>query len=568
MSAPKRKLQAKPQSAQIAAIEQLIHAGNHVAARQRLQALRQTYPDYTPLLRLAWDIEEQSGQHMSATARAYDWHQAAPNSEMALSALSQSAQNQGLLALALYAQECLGALHGIPARTHTNAMDGPFGRVTFQMMVKGDLAQMHTSDNNPKATIALLKDATHPAGRNNLATAWFMTGEVQKAHDIALATWQDFPDNMYALGLMVRWRCWLQGLDRCKGFAAPLLATRPQRSEDAIARIETLRFLDEEALAQRAWQDSQAADFWKESDDSQVTGFKSLKTAGASMQVFAGNWLGLGWLTDLMAAARTLTDVVSQDLSPQVNQKLLSLDAHTDYLCRAIVLGDQLASSIALIILKKRSLLPDAAAQAALLALLKQPKGTDKERMELLQWMVENALASSTDPTDIWIQGKLQPMLSKKIALTSEPLETLFAVQEDPRYTDFLDLCRKKRLRDALDLALQLCQDFPDDPPVWTNLATVKEGLHHPQTELDQLFAHAYAIDPTYIFACTGWAICLARQGRTDEANALLKPLAQRTEFHITQYRSLLNAQVVVAQAMGLTERANAIARVLKDMNH
>ncbi len=567
MSAPKRKLQAKPQPAQIAAIEQLIHAGDLAGAQQRLQALQHIYPQYAPLRRLAWGIEDQWGHHMSATARAYDWHQAAPNSEMALSALSQSAKNQGLLALALYAEESLDALHGIPVRTNASAVDGPFGRVTFQMMLTGDLAQMHTSDNNPRATIALLKDATHPAARNNLATAWFTTGEVQKAHDIAFATWQDFPDNLYALSLVVRWRCWLQGLDRCKGFAAPLLATRPQRSEDAIARIETLRFLDEEALAQRAWQDSQAADFWAEADDSQIAAFKSLKTAGASMQAFAGNWLGLGWLNDLTAAARTLTDVVSQDLSPQVNQKLLSLDAHTDYLCRAIALGDKLASTMALTILKKRSLLPDAAAQAALLGLLKQPKGTDEQRMELLQWLVENALASPSAPTDIWIQGKLQPIQSSKITLTSEPQETLFAVQEDPRYSDFLALCKQTRLHAAHQVALQLCRDFPDDPPVWTNLAIVKEALHHPQTELDPLVAHAYAIDPTYFFACTGWAICLARQGRVDEANALLKPLTQRTEFHITQYRSLLNAQIVVANAMGLTERANAIARVLNDLN-
>lgn len=567
MSAPKRKLQAKPQPAQVAAIETLIESGDHAAAQRRLDALRQTYPQFTPLLRLAWDIEEQSGQHMSAAARAYDWHQAAPNSEMALSALSQSARSQGLLALAWYAEDRLNVLHGVPVRMDSSIINSPFGPVTFQMMLKGDLAQMHTSDNNPKATIALLKDDTHPAGRNNLASAWFMTGEVQKAHDIATATWQDFPDNLYALGLMVRWRCWLQGLDRCKGFAAPLLATRPQRSEDAIARVETLRFLDEEALAQRAWQDSQAADFWNAADDSQVAAFKSLKTAGASMQAFAGNWLGLGWLNDLKVSARSLADDGSLDLSPQVNQKLLSLGAHTDYLCRAMALGDQLVGTLGLTILKKRSLLPDASAHAALLGMLKQPKGSDEQRMELLRWLVENALASPSEPTEVWMLGKLQPVHSSKITLTGEPLKILFAVQKDPRYSDFLDFCHQKRLDDALEVALQLCRDFPDDPPAWTNLAVAKDALHHPQAELDRLYAHAYAIDPRYFFACTGWAICLARQGRADEANALLKSLTQRTEFHISQYRSLLNAQLAVAQAMGLTENANAIARVLDDLN-
>lgn len=571
MSTPKRKLQAKPQPAQMAALELLINAGDHAAAQRRLHALRQSYPEFTPLLRLAWELEDQMNQHMSAAARAYEWHQAAPNSEMALSALSQSAKSQGLLALACHAEDRLDALHGIPARKEPSAIDGPFGPVTFQMMVLGDLAQMHTADNNPKATIALLKDVWHPSGRNNLATAWFMAGEVQKAHDIATATWQDFPDNLYAMGIMVRWRCWLQGLDRCKGFAAPLVAARPKRSDDAIARVETLRFLGQEALAQQAWQDVQGAGFWDEADDTNVAAFKRLKPAGTSLQEFAGNWLGLGWLNEFKVSAKSLKLDGGSELPPQVNQKLLGLGAHTDYLSRALVLGDALTRSISLSIIKRRSLLSDPSAQAAqtvLRGLLKQPQGTDKQRMELLQWLVEKALVSQTVPIDVWVHGKLQPVRSSKITLTDDSPQVLFAVQEDPRYRDFLDCCHQKRFQQALEVAQQLCRDFPDDPPVWSNLATVKDALGHPQAEVSGMYAQAYAIDPTYFFACTGCAICLARQGKTDEANALLKPLSQRTEFHTSEYRSLLSAQIVVARTTGLTEKANAIQRVLDDLDH
>jgi Flp pilus assembly protein TadD len=567
MSTPKRKLHAKPQSAQIAAIKLLIQPGDYAAAKRRLHALQQSYPEFTPLLRLAWEIEDQLEQHMSAAARAYDWHQAAPHSEMALNALSRSARNQGLLALAWYAEDSLAALHGAPARIASSAIDTPFGHVTPQMMVMGDLAQMHTSDNKPMATIALLKDSKHPAGRNNLAMAWFTAGDVQQAHDIAQATWQEFPDNLYALGSMVRWRCWLQGLDRCKGFAAPLLATRPLRSEDAIARIETLRFLAEEALAQQAWQDVQGADFWDAADDAQVAAFKRLKPAGTTMQEFAGNWVGLGWLHDLKASTQFLKHDGSEDFSPQVNQKLLGLSAHADYLCRAIALGDQLTRTIALSILKKRCVLSDASALAALLGLLKTPQGTDEQRMALLRWLIENAQVSPSEPTEVWVHDKLQPIQSANVTVTEGPMEALFAVQKDRRYSDFLVLCQQKRFQQAHDLALRLSREFPGDPPVWANLGTVKDALRHPQAEVSRAYAQAYALDPTYFFACTGWAICLARQGKAEEANALLKPLTHRTEFHTSQYRSLLNAQVIVAQAMGLTDNANAIKRVLDDLN-
>jgi len=41
---------------------------------------------------------------------------------------------------------------------------------------------------------------------------------------------------------------------------------------------------------------------------------------------------------------------------------LLGFGAHTDYLCRAMALGDELTKQLALSILKQRNLLPDASA--------------------------------------------------------------------------------------------------------------------------------------------------------------------------------------------------------------
>jgi hypothetical protein len=277
-------------------------------------------------------------------------------------------------------------------------------------------------------------------------------------------------------------------------------------------------------------------------------------------------------LNDFRASA-LLMKGSAQLFPPQLKQKLLGFGAHTDYLCRAMALGDALTKQLVMSILKQRSLLPDAAAQtaqaakAALLGLLKEPTGTDEERMELMRWLLDNKLASPSEPMVVWLRGKLESVQSSKIALTEEPLEALYAVQEDPRYSEFLDLCHQKRFQQAHDVALQLCHEFPADPPAWTNLVTVKAALRHPQAELNQLSAHAFALDPSYFFACTGYAICLARQGKTDEANALLKPLTLRTEFHVSQYRSLLNAQVIVAQAMGLTDNAKSIQRVLDDLN-
>jgi hypothetical protein len=107
-----RKLSLMPNTEQIAAVRRLIDSGDGAQARQRLAALRKSFPDFKPLLGLAWEVEDRSGVPTLATARAYEWQRASPNSRTAIEALFESARAAGYVALYGRALQRLSALDG------------------------------------------------------------------------------------------------------------------------------------------------------------------------------------------------------------------------------------------------------------------------------------------------------------------------------------------------------------------------------------------------------------------------------------------------------------------------
>ena len=75
-----------------------------------------------------------------------------------------------------------------------------------------------------------------------------------------------------------------------------------------------------------------------------------------------------------------------------------------------------------------------------------------------------------------------------------------------------------------------------------------------------------HAEDPEYLFARTFLAQTAAEEGRIDEARALLEPLLSRTELHVTEYRSLVAAQVILALEIGEIEVAKGSIEALEQV--
>jgi hypothetical protein len=160
-----------PHADQFAAVRRVADAGDLSKARQRLAALRKSFPAFKPLLGLAWEVEDRCGVPMLAAARAYEWQRAAPNSRAAVEALCESARAAGLAAVYARAVQRLRALDGQSALPLIDFIDAPLGALSFEQAEAIDLSRMHLADNDPSAAAAVLKDVDHPSARNNLALA-------------------------------------------------------------------------------------------------------------------------------------------------------------------------------------------------------------------------------------------------------------------------------------------------------------------------------------------------------------------------------------------------------------
>lgn len=562
-SSQSKKLSPTPNTDQIAAVRRLVDSGDTVQARQRLAALRKSFPDFKPLLGLAWEVEDGCESPMLASARAFDWQRASPNSRAALEALFESARTAGLVALYGRALQRLAAMDGKSDFQLPDSVASALGSLSFEQAEAIDLSRMHLADNNPAAAIAVLQGIDHPSARNNLALASFVSGDITQALTVIEDNWQADPDNLFALDCLVRWRCWAHGLDNCMGFVAPLRHTTPRRAEDAIAQVSALRFLGDDKAALLAWQDCEKAPFWQYSSTDLRAIFVDLKETAAELPGGSGMWFPGPWIRALTAIARK-----SQEKWEQRWDSLLeTCEAHADYLIRAVDFGDAATRLLGMSVLKLRAKRSDGAALASLQALLTHSSGPDSARMDLLNWLIEQCFRSRSEAAEVWLSGQLRTINSHGMRITDEPQGSPFPPEGMALNERVHEAIGRHDLRQALSLAQQLQKAYPNEPSALTNLAAIKEGLRHPKAEVTDLYQQAYSLAPDYLFARCGLARCLAGEGKTEEAHKLLDGILEREEFHRSEYRSFLLAQRALALACGEHETARSLTASLVDLD-
>jgi len=559
-----------PSSAQLVAVRRLAHAGQAAPARERLAALRAAFPGHKPLLGLAWEIEDMAGEPMQAVARAYEWHQASPGSRAALEALHDSADRAGLIALQISAYRALQALGGATTVPPLPEFVKTDDSLSHELAEALELGRMHLHDHNLPAAVATLRRVDHPAARNNLAVALFASGDVAAARSIAEANWQDVgpgePPNLFALERALRWRCWAEGMDRCVGFASLVRQATPDRADQAIAQVATLRFLGDARAARQAWKEAARAPYWTPGDAARdlfdTLGNPDAEWPGGSPQWFPSTWLNV--LAGLAGKARRNR---LDETQTRIDAHLDTCDAHADYLARAIELGDAATRELARQVLKRRARRGDAAALATLERGLRHPAGTDTERSNLLAWLVEHGLKKSHEPSEVWQGGRLQRVKYGHLKIHGEPLPSPFPPPGDALNLQLIKATHRGDLREALALAERLRGMYPDRPTPLAHLAAIKEALKYPDAEVTDLYHRAHALDPDYLFARCGLARRLAAQGRQEEARALLDGLLeQRQEMHYSEYRTLLQTQRALALADGEREAVQATDAALAEL--
>lgn len=557
---------ASPNRDQLASVRRLLDRGDVEMARQRLAALRKSFPSFKPLLALAWEVEDALGDPMRATARALEWHQASPNSMAALQALCNSA---GLAGLPIIYGRILGQLAVMQGRAAVElpaSMDTPLGPLSLKQAEALDLGRLHLADENPTAAMAALEGVDHPSARNNYALALFLAGDVTQACAMMEANWRADPVNLYALGSAVFWRCWLEGMDACLGYMEPLQQTVPLRCQDAIAQILALRFLGDEKAVVKAWEDAAGADYWQDADADQRQLFENLHEPWTELKGSNEIWFSNVWIKKLLAISQDFRGVSDLQWERRSNDLIGNCDAHVDYLVRAAVLGDELIRWLALSVLKRRAKNANTMALAGLKAWLTYSKGTDIARKEIFGWLIEEGLIDINEPTDVWLNGALQNVCSQKLTITDEPQDSPFPPQGTQLNERVHEAIRSGNLHVAFDLASELLQMHPEQPSALSNLAAIKEGLGHDAEEIAALYRRAFALAPDYLFARCGLARAWVSEGQVDKATQLLKGLLGREVFHRSEYRAFLLAHKALALAKGDKLAAQSMEQLIADL--
>ena len=558
--------QPSPNPEQVAAIRRLAENGGIEQARLRLVGLRKSFPSFKPLFGLAWEIEDLGDEPARATARALEWQEASPNSRAAVEAVCESAHRAGFFMLFARAADRLNEMDGKAGTAVPASIDNPLGALTPEQALAMDLSRMHLNDNNTAAAIATLQGVDHPSAKNNLALAWFVDGQVREALAVAEANWQTHPNNLFALSDTVRWRCWLKGMSPSMGLKAPLQHTVPLRAEDAFAMVLGLRFLGDETAATQAWTNADRAAFWTHTARDQRTVFLGLQDPLTKWPGGSAAWFPRKWLDAYRNALVAHKDLKSALLEQQDQAFAAVCDAHTDYLARVIQLGDEISRHLAFSVLKERAKHHSEAVRDALITLLKSPLGSDSMRMDMLRWMTEEDLLSKNTTVDVWVKGEIQTMRSRGWVVSGEPLPSTFPPEGTELNARALNTLQQGHLTLALDLFTQLHHQYPEKPSPLANMASIKEALQHgPQAVMD-LYRQAHALAPDYLFARCGLARCLAKAGQMEEAESLLVPVMDRTQFHSSEARSFLMTQHDLALARGDHEQAAQLKRSLDDL--
>ncbi len=165
----------------------------------------------------------------------------------------------------------------------------------------------------------------------------------------------------------------------------------------------------------------------------------------------------------------------------------------------------------------------------------------------------------------LWIQGEWSEVMLMDFEINDEPL---FRHSEQVAQL-LIDGTRALRAGDSTAAEKYLKQALelePEAPDLLNNLAIAYE-LQRRTVEAHDLVREIHARHPDYSFPRISLAQLAMRDGKLDEAKALLDPLLTRQRFHLTEYTQLCRAMVDLMLAQKNREGAQSWINMWASVN-
>jgi tetratricopeptide (TPR) repeat protein len=593
----KKKLApSRPQPAQIQAIERCLERGDLDGADERLLRLQAAFPDFKPLCRLAFEIAWEGGRIARAAAAAWDWCEASPNSAAAFNALRNASRGRYPY-LFLHAAERAGALgEPVPDEDLRKVRNLFKDSLDERDGLRLDLSRVFMGAGRNGDARPLIETLDHPAARNNFAQILFAEGEIGRAAEIFESVLAENPADHFALFRLATLRLWLSGKTRAADLNERLLAGTPADPEELCRQLESALLFGQPARADGIyrlapdlpWYDESekyapesldamhylgAMAAWRMGDHHET--IRRIKAACEDNDEFDDEYDDIGgqcliasvngdtpdWTLGALSQWWPLSRILS------LRPKLLDSDdalfenwqvpmPHCDYLVAVMASGGSDARVLALAALRyltgRGGELREEAKQA-LFELLRLPCGPDKVRSELHAMMADDDLLDGKTSIEMFVGGKLTEIRPLTITIREGPadVETVLDAADLERYERALGHVADGDLPRALKLLEDLLSRYPDYPRILTAAAMLRQGNGQTYERWAPLARRAAEIAPDYFFSRTGMARLLAAENKIEEAREFLLPLLEREEMHRSEWRSLIGAQIAIAQAEG-----------------
>ena len=612
----KSKESAKPEPAQVKAVQRLLDARDYPRAIERARALVERFPDHGSTNALLVTVLDEANRPAEALLAAWNWTRHRPRGVNALQAFVDCAMRRACVALAISALERLAEL-GVETRAsrldlahlETLLRDADGSPMSRSEAERFETGKLHLEAQDFAGVLRFSSDATSTPARNNLAVALFHLGRIAEARDVFLEAWQRDPGNLFGLGNALAMRLYLGDETGAAELVVPLAQAEPRRIEDAHGQLQGLLLIGADQAAWDAFQRARSADWAADAGDHLVPEWLQLG-GGAAARVGAVEEARTLWLHALKhkpALVAAVENVAEWEQSGQtqtcpalfewhqvlpigwfqglreanareLDARFSGLTASNAYL-KAIHLGGvrQLRTLVGRLLSYR--LRPEAAANpaersrdgaaAALRDLARRPVGTRQERSGLLHAQRDAGLIAPDELAELWSGDSVTRVrvFSTEVHRDPDPADSMEDLPDDlmALFDTSIDLIRQMRLDAAEECIQAILARVPDHPRTLGNLATIRERQGRRQDCLETL-RRAIAIRPDYLLARCNLAALLVLDGEIEDAKDAVDGLIARPRMHIHDHFALQGVMAMLAQAQGETGSADKLIANLEQM--
>ncbi|MCL2305590.1 MAG: hypothetical protein FWC43_09625 [Planctomycetaceae bacterium] len=192
---------------------------------------------------------------------------------------------------------------------------------------------------------------------------------------------------------------------------------------------------------------------------------------------------------------------------------------------------------------------------AAMIAFCETSLGTDDYRTSLSHLLFQGGHLKS-GPTKRWLKGKEQNLFFSNFRITAEPRpEKGLPRSAEKTFGKSFQLMGEKRFGDAIEILEKLLPSIPDFPTAHYNYAVCLLMLgekSHYRKVIDEICRRF----PDYSFGIGAKAGNLLGENKLDEAWKLIDRLMSMEEYHVSEFRMMMNLAIAYEIQMERPENA------------